>query len=511
MPSTPAPDARLPSCPAPRGRTRTLLLLLASLSALPGALAGPSGAASGAGSALARLDTLGRDWWGDQHSQGVAAAPADRTLTLLDAERADPTTWLALSLILQLDPADRWRVQNGQSYVQTAPSSAEAELLAEIGPRVGLRHPRTYEVRTEANTVVWLGLTSPQGTVDVPVAWPTEWRTVEAWRQMRAVGWAPPELDPVGLIDGSFEDPIALRVAWSASGVAVQDPARTTLGAHSVRLEGDAELVQRVGLAAGVTVSAHARLTAEGSAVGVVLRWEDDDGRSLGEVASTSVTDGSWADVEAKGVCPDGASAVAVTLRAKGGGFANADDVRFTRSDAAPGAPRKLVRAWSGTAVRLLADPAQVPDAETHLAHIDQAVRGALALLGQPTAGVVDVRFGPTPMSLPICSATSDPEATACILRADLRELWGPPGNPLFAAAFTTALSGADIPAARGDLRTGLSFREGPPPAAWVSFSRWLLDAYGTAAVRAAWQIHDLSTFEAGNKGIEGLQAVWEH
>lgn len=491
-----------------------LLLLPLALATPPRAEAGPAGTAPGTGSALARLDTLGRDWWGDQHatpSTRDAGVPLpERPVTLLDAERADPTTWLALSLILQLDPADRWRISNGQTFVRHDPTDAEADLLAQLGPRVGLRRPRTYEVRTEANTVVWLGLTSPAGTVDVPVAWPTEWRTVEAARAMRAAGWPGPQLDPVGLIDGTFEDPIALRVAWEEHGVAVQDPARTTLGAHSVRLEGDAELVQRVGLTAGVEVDVRAKLTAQGNAIGIVLRWEDDAGRSLGEVASPSVTDGAWEDVECKGTSPENATAVAVIVRTKGDGFANADDVRFTRSDAVPGAPRKLVRAWSGTAVRLLADPSQVPDAETHLAHIDQAVRGALGLLGQPTASVVDVRFGPTRLALPICSATSDSEAVACILETDLRGLWGAPGNPLFAASFTTALSGADLPPPHGDLRASLSWKDGTPPESWVSFSRWLLDAYGTAAVRAAWQIQDLSAFEAGNKGIDALHDAWE-
>ncbi len=498
----------------PRLRTRPLVVLGALLLLQP---AVPADAAPNAvpetGSASARLDTLGRAWWLDheaERDEGPVAQPA-RPLSLLDAERADPVTWLALRIILGLEPADRWRVSGGQTYVQQSPDDTEAKLLAQLGPLVGLRRPKTFEVRTEANTVVWLGLSSPQGSVDVPVAYPTEWRTVEAMRDMRAAGWPVPDLDPVGLIDASFEDPIALRVAWAQDGVVVQDGARTTLGAHSVRLEGDTQLVQRVPITPGVAVTARVKLTAEGgSTIGLVLRWEDDSGTKLGEAASPTVSDGSWADVDVQATAPASASAVAVVLSSRGEGFANADDVRFSRSDAAPGAPRKLIRAWQGTAVRLLADPSVVPDAETHLAHIDQAVRGALGLLGQPTASVVDVRFGPTRLPLPMCSATTDADATACILATDLAGIWGPPGNALFAAAFTTALSGADLPPPRGDLRAGLAFKGGEPPEAWVSFSRWLLDAYGTAAVRAAWQSHDLSSFEAGGKGLDGLANAWE-
>jgi len=483
--------------PHPALRPRSVFLAAALLSAPLGrAHAGPGGAPE-TGSASARLDTLGRAWWGDHETedQDTPTAPAGREVSLLDAERADPVTWLALRIILGLEPADRWRVSGGQTYVQQSPDDTEAALLAKLGPLVGLRRPKAFEVRTEANTVVWLGLSSPQGSVDVPVAYPAEWRTVEAMRDMRAAGWPVPEVDPVGLVDASFEDPIALRVAWAQDGVVVQDGARTTLGAHSVRLEGETKLVQRVPVTPGVAIGARAKLTAEGgSEISLVLRWEDDSGGKIGEVESVKVTDGAWA----------------VVLKASGEGFANADDLRFTRSDAAAGAPRKLIRAWQGTAVRLLADPAAVPDAEAHLARIDQAVRGALGLLGQPTASVVDVRFGPTRLPLPICSATNDADAAACILATDLAGLWGPPGNTLFAAAFTTALSGADLPAARGDLRAALSWKGGEPPDAWVSFSRWLLDAYGTAAVRSAWQTHDLASFEAGGKGLDGLANAWE-
>lgn len=499
--------------PHPALRPRSLVFAIALLSAPLGHGHAAPGGAPETGSASARLDTLGRAWWGDHEAEDQDAPKPvpGREVSLLDAERADPATWLALRIILGLEPADRWRVSGGQTYVQQSPDDTEAALLAKLGPLVGLRRPKAFEVRTEANTVVWLGLSSPQGSVDVPVAYPVEWRTVEAMRDMRAAGWPVPEVDPVGLIDASFEDPIALRVAWAQDGVVVQDRARTTLGAHSVRLEGDTKLVQRVPVTPGVAIGARVKLTAEGgSAIRLVLRWEDDSGAKIAEVESATVSDGTWTDVDVDAVAPASASAVAVVLTATGDGFANADDLRFTRSDAAPGAPRRLVRAWQGTAVRLLADPSVVPDAEAHLARIDQAVRGALGLLGQPTASVVDVRFGPTRVPLPICSATTDADAAACVLATDLAGLWGPPGNALFASAFTTALSGADLPPARGDLRAGLAWKGGEPPDAWVSFSRWLLDAYGTAAVRAAWQSRDLASFEAGGKDLDGLANAWE-
>ena len=331
---------------------------------------------------------------------------------------------------------------------------------------------------------------------------------------MRAAGWSPPALVASGLIDPSFEDSLATRVAWWTEGVAVPDTARAALGAHSMRLEGDSELYQRVAVEPGVSITVRVKLAAQGSEITPRLSWEDNDGKIVGEERGDSVTDQSWQDVSISGTAPSGAAAVALVLQSRGDGFANADDVRFTRSDlVAGGGARRLVRSWDGTAIRLFADPAQIPDAELHLSRIDQAVRGALGLLGQPTASVVDVHFGPTapPGERGSCSATTDPEATACVLRLDFEALWGPPGNGVFPAAFTAALSGAILPPQEGDLGGGPEWTGGAPPPAWVSFSRWLLDQYGTAAVRAAWQSTDLATFQAGRKTLAELESAWQH
>lgn len=482
------------------------VLLLLALA--PHALGGPDSAAG-------RLEQLGKHWWDDQQAGASAYTPIpapDRPLTLLDAERADPTTWLGLNLILRLAPADRWRVANGQTFVQRSPSDDEQELLNALGSRVGLKRPRSYEVRTEAGTIVWVGLSSPAGSVNVPVAWPEEWRTVEAARAMRAVGWRSPALAGSGLVDPSFEDHLATRVAWWSQGIVVPDPARAARGARSMRLEGDAEILQRVAVEPGVTITVRVKLAAQGGGITPTLSWEDDYGKIVGEVRGDSITDSSWQDASLSGTAPTGASAVALVLQSRGDGFANADDVRFTRSDqVAAGEARLLVRSWDGTAIRLYADPAQVPDAEQHLRHIDQAVRGALGLLGQPTASVVDVQFGPTAPRAERgkCSAATDPDATACVLLLDLEALWGAPGNTVFPAAFAAALSGATLPPAQGELEAGARWTEGKPPPAWVSFSRWLLDQYGTAAVRAAWQSTDLGTFQAGRRSFAELESAW--
>ncbi len=468
-------------------------------------------------SALARLDILSKAWWDDQTvgrtvTQGQIAPPA-RPLTLLDGERADPTTWLALNLILGLQPADRWRVSNGQTFVQRSPDADELRLMGDLGARVGLKHPKTFEIRTEASTIVWVGLSTTNGTVDVPVAWPADWRTVEAARAMHEVGLPSPTLQATGLVDPSFEDELAERVAWWTEGTTVLDAARTSLGAHSVQLEGQTALYQRVAVRPGVSVTVHAKLCAQGSAVTESLVWEDEAGKVIGKKHSEPVSDQAWQDVALVETAPAGAFAVEVRFDATGDGFANADDVRFTRSDVAAGTgPHRVVRAWAGTAVRLFADPAEVPDAETHLTHIDQAVRGALGLLGQPTASVVDIHFATSVVDAggeAACIAATDADATACVLRQDLQALWGAPGNPLFAAAFSAALSGADLPPQQGDLDAGLRWTTGPPPASWVSFSRWLLDQYGTAAVRAAWQSADLQAFKAGRKTLPELERAW--
>jgi hypothetical protein len=382
------------------------------------------------------------------------------------AQLANPRVQAALDLLLAMPPAEIRKVRTGNSAVRpgrnwTAAERAAVDVLA---PMLGMKVDKVgfVQVRVDDAQLIRVSLEAGKRSASVPLAWPTDWV---------------PEAG--ALVDGSFENPLTLGVAWleSPAGVAVADPMRAQAGQSAVRVSArgeEAALSQSVRLAAGAPWAVATVVCLDHGRAGIQVL----DGDAVRATRATQ-TAGCGA-LAANGEMAE--PVLTLRLWVAPGGAATFDAAELI----AAGVGGRWTAVPLGT-VRLMVDRARDPDTRALEISLKSTVDAAQSRLAIPPGKEpVDVWLhSPSPGG---CRVEGEALPARCPIAQIIESAWGAPGNAA-AAALPLGLAGGI------DGSNGWGRNAADPTTRDAGWTAWVLKRRGIAAMRELWQARDIAAW----------------